>query len=245
MKEQIKDLLQQAISNLKQAGTLQTECEPDIQVERARDASHGDFASNLAMLLTKVARRKPRDIAEDIINALPESELIVKVEIAGPGFINFFLSPSAFHAIVPEILSNTENFGRSNIGAGKKVQVEFVSANPTGPLHVGHGRGAAYGATVADLLAAIGYEVHREYYVNDAGRQMDILAASVWLRYLSLAGETLSSGEDFPFPANGYKGDYVWDVAAKLHRENGDRFRHAWADVATDLPADEPEGGDK
>ena len=239
MKEQITTLLQQAVNQLKQADKLAAECEPTIHVERARDTSHGDFATNLAMLLTKVVRKKPRDIAEDIVAALPESDLVVKVEIAGPGFINFFLSPSAFHAIVPDILKQGEKFGRSDLGAGKKIQVEFVSANPTGPLHVGHGRGAAYGATVADLLAAVGYDVHREYYVNDAGRQMDILAASVWLRYLELAGEEL------PFPANGYKGDYVWDVAAKIHRENNDKYRHTWSEIATGLPTDEAEGGDK
>ena len=248
MKEQIKDLLHQTVESLKQSGSLPADCEPSIQIERARDTNHGDFATNLAMLLTKAARRKPREIAEEIVAALPNSDLIVKVEIAGPGFINFFLSPTAFQAVVPEVLSKSENYGRSNLGAGKKVQVEFVSANPTGPLHVGHGRGAAYGATVADLLVAVGYEVHREYYVNDAGRQMDILCASVWLRYLNLAGETHPSGEDLPFPANGYKGDYVWDVAAKLHRENGDKFRHAWTDISADLPIDETEetpAGDK
>ncbi len=232
-------MLQQALECLKQSGALPDDANPSIQVERTRDSAHGDFASNLAMMLAKPARKKPRDIAEDLVAALPASETVIKIEIAGPGFINFYLSPQAFQAVVPTILEAGDNFGRSTQGAGKRVQVEFVSANPTGPLHVGHGRGAAYGATVADLLAAMGYEVHREYYVNDAGRQMDILAASVWLRYLELAGEEL------PFPVNGYKGDYVWDVAAKLHRENSDRFRHAWSDIAAALPDDECDGGDK
>jgi len=239
LKQQIKTLLQQALEQLKQSGTLPADASPAIQVERTRDSAHGDFASNLAMMLAKAARKKPRDIAEDLVTALPASETVIKVEIAGPGFINFYLSPAAFQAIVPSILEAGDNFGRSTQGNGKRVQVEFVSANPTGPLHVGHGRGAAYGATVADLLDAMGFEVHREYYVNDAGRQMDILAASVWLRYLELAGEEL------PFPVNAYKGDYVWDVAAKLHRENGDRFRHGWADIAAALPDDECDGGDK
>ena len=239
MKAQIASLLEQAVNQLKQDGILEQDFQPGIQVERARDASHGDFATNLAMLLAKPARSKPRDLAEKIIAALPASTFISKVEIAGPGFINFFLSSDAQHSVVPAILDAGEAFGHSTVGNGQYVQVEFVSANPTGPLHVGHGRGAAYGATVADLLAAAGFRVHREYYVNDAGRQMDILAASVWLRYLELCGEEL------PFPVNGYKGDYVWDVAATLHRENGDKFRHGWTEVSNGLPADECDGGDK
>ena len=132
---------------------------------------------------------------------LPSSDSIARVEVAGPGFINFFLTAAAFQHVVTEIHEAGEAFGRSTIGDGRTVQVEFVSANPTGPLHVGHGRGAAYGATVADLLVAAGFRVHREYYVNDAGRQMDILATSVWLRYLGLYGE------DIRFPSNGYRGN--------------------------------------
>jgi arginyl-tRNA synthetase len=165
--------------------------------------------------------------------ALP-SRRCRRVEIAGPGFINFRLAADAYHALVPEILRAGPDYGRSDIGAGKRVQVEFVSANPTGPLHVGHGRGAAYGAVVADLLAAVGFDVHREYYVNDAGRQMDILGTSVWLRYLELCGEELD------FPSNGYKGDYVWDIAATLHREHGDAYRVDAAEVLREgLPPDE------
>jgi arginyl-tRNA synthetase len=141
--------------------------------------------------------------------------------------------------VIPDILARGHDYGRNELGQGRRVQVEFVSANPTGPLHVGHGRGAAYGAVVADLLEAVGFDVHREYYVNDAGRQMDILATSVWLRYLELCGE------EFTFPVNGYKGDYVWDIAASLHREHGDDYRHPAADVFDGVPPDEPEGGDK
>src|SRR5699024_9964525 len=140
-----------------------------------RDAAHGDFASNIAMTLTKAARRPPREIAQAIIDALPADKRIDKVEIAGPGFINFFLAADAFFAVVDEILDSGPEYGRSDMGAGERVLVEFVSANPTGPLHVGHGRGAAYGDCVARLLDAAGYDVAREYYVNDAGRQMDIL----------------------------------------------------------------------
>jgi arginyl-tRNA synthetase len=236
MKAEIAKLLSEAISNCQSDGSLPADIEPEIQVDRARDSKHGDFATNLAMTLARPARKKPRDIAEAIIARLPVSDLIEKVEIAGPGFINFYINQQAQFRIVPVVLKAGAKFGQSDMGAGKQVQVEFVSANPTGPLHVGHGRGAAYGAVVANLLDAIGYNVHREYYVNDAGRQMNILAASVWLRYLELCGEEL------PFPVNGYKGDYVWDIAATLHRENEEHMRHSWDEINHALPVDAPEG---
>ncbi len=239
MKQQIQQLISQALVRIAADGVIPEGAIPEPIIERARDSQHGDFASNIAMVLAKVARTKPRDLAEKLVVALPESALVSKVEIAGPGFINFYLSSGAYHALVPRILTDGHGFGRSDIGAGKRVQVEFVSANPTGPLHVGHGRGAAYGAVVADLLQAVGFEVHREYYVNDAGRQMDILGTSIWLRYLELCDEEIK------FPANGYKGDYIWDIAATLHRENGEQYRHAADEVFQGVPADEPDGGDK
>lgn len=240
MKNHIHHLIQQAVTGLQSGGGLPEQLDIAIEVERARQRGHGDFASNIAMTLAKQARAAPRELAEKIVTALPASVFIEKVEIAGPGFINFYLTPAATQRVIPEILAQTGAFGRSGTGAGKRVQVEFVSANPTGPLHVGHGRGAAYGATVANLLEAVGFIVHREYYVNDAGRQMDILAVSVWLRYLDLCGETVN------FPANGYKGDYVWDIGASLHRQHGDRFRHNASRVFESLPPDEGEpGGDK
>lgn len=239
IKEHILQLLSDAITLCQQNQSLPAELDYNLQLERTRDPSHGDHACNIALTLAKQAHAKPRDIASQIVDAISTSDVIKKVEIAGPGFINFFVNQASTLGVIPDVLQAGENYGRTETGAGKRVQVEFVSANPTGPLHVGHGRGAAYGAAVADLLEAVGYEVHREYYVNDAGRQMDILAASVWLRYLELCGEEL------PFPVNGYKGDYVWDVAAKLHRENADNYRHGWTEVAADLPADETEGGDK
>ncbi len=242
MKAVLTTLLEQVVSNLKKEGVLADDVCPKIIIEHTRDPGHGDFASNLAMILAKPAGQKPRDLAEKIVAALPENNEIVKVEIAGPGFINFFMNAKTLTTIIPSILDAGEAFGHSNIGRGKRVQVEFVSANPTGPLHVGHGRGAAYGAAVADLLAAVGFEVHREYYVNDAGRQMDILCASVWIRYLSLCG-TLPDPDYFP--VNGYKGDYVWDIAAHIHRNNGDKFQQQWNNVAKNLPADECDGGDK
>ena len=240
MKHQIKSLVSQSIQALQQAGTLDNHIEPNIKIEHARDKKHGDYACNIAMILAKQAKKNPRELAEEIINHLPVSSLVEKTEIAGPGFINFYMSTNAFHSVVTDALDQKQAFGRSDIGKGKQIQVEFVSANPTGPLHVGHGRGAAYGATVSNLLEAAGYNVHREYYVNDAGRQMDILGTSVWLRYLDLCGETIV------FPKNGYQGDYIWDFAANLHRENGDKFRHPSDKVFNAVPADEGEdGGDK
>jgi arginyl-tRNA synthetase len=239
LKDQLVTRLAAAVSQLQAEGSLPADLAPDIMVERTRDRTHGDFASNLAMTLAKAARCKPRDLAERIVAAMETDARVVRIDIAGPGFINFHLGADAWHGVIVDILTQGGNYGRSDLGKGQRVQVEFVSANPTGPLHVGHGRGAAYGAAVADLLQAVGFDVHREYYVNDAGRQMDILATSVWLRYLELGGET------FEFPANGYQGDYVQDIAATLRREQGDAYHHTTAEVFADLPADAPAGGDK
>ena len=232
MKQQVKELLSIAWRTLVATGQVSGADPADPQVERARDPAHGDFSTNLALVMAKAVGGKPRDLAARLVAVLPASDLVARTEIAGPGFINFFLAPNAHLGLIPAILAAGPDYGRSHVGAGKRVQVEFVSANPTGPLHVGHGRGAAYGAVVADLLAAVGFNVHREYYVNDAGRQMDILAASVWLRYLELCGE------DLRFPANGYRGDYVWDIAASLHRDHGDAYRHEAAEVFAGAPED-------
>jgi len=205
-------------------------------IERTRDTTHGDFASNIAMQLAKAAKRKPRDLAQAIVAALPASDLVSKVEIAGPGFINFFVSPAGYHQELLRVLDEGAAFGRSRMGAGQRVIVEFVSANPTGPLHVGHGRHAAFGATLANLLDAAGYSVHREYYINDAGRQMEILAASVWLRYLECFGE------QFPFPSNGYRGDYLHPIANKLVEVAGRTLVRPAAEIFRDLPPDAPAG---
>ena len=239
MKHHIENLIASALAGLEATGALPPAHGVAIAVDHTKSKEHGDYACNIALVLAKQARAKPRELAEKILKALPASDQVIKVEIAGPGFINFFLRPDANHGVIRDILDQRESFGRSRLGAGRKVQVEFVSANPTGPLHVGHGRGAAYGATLANLLDAVGFQVHREYYINDAGRQMDILATSVWLRYLELCGEK------FDFPVNGYKGDYVYDIGATLHRENGDKYRHASAKLFENVPADEPKGGDK
>lgn len=239
MKTRLEYLLKSAMDTLKVQGDLATELEATVMVERTRDTSHGDFATNLAMTLAKAAKINPRLLAEKIIGAMPNEPSVVKTEIAGPGFINFFIDPRAQFRIVQQILDEGREFGLSEVGAGQSVLVEYVSANPTGPLHVGHGRGAAYGSAVSNLLTAVGFKVHREYYVNDAGRQMDILAASVWLRYLEECGEVLA------FPCNGYRGEYVRDIAADLLKQACSDYLHPAAKVMEGLPPDEPQGGDK
>jgi len=232
-------VLEQVLSDLISQGKLPEITLPEIQIDRTKDKIHGDFACNVAMMLARSAKMNPRQIAKLIVDALPDVDFITQVDIAGPGFINFTLSADSAQQIVKEVLAAGDQFGRSKLGKGKRVQVEFVSANPTGPLHVGHGRGAAYGSVVSSLLAAVGFEVHREYYVNDAGRQMDILATSVWLRYLE------ACGEKFTFPSNGYKGTYVSEIAATIKADQQDKFHHAATAVFADIPADEPQGGDK
>jgi len=239
MKKKIEELILQAVETLKSNGVLAQEITPNITIDRTRDPQHGDFASNLALMLAKQVNTNPRQLAEKLIAALPQDTAIVKVELAGPGFINFFIDPTAQYQVIKQIHDEGRKFGLSNIGAGKKVQVEFVSANPTGPLHVGHGRGAAYGSVVADLLQAIGFDVHREYYVNDAGRQMDILATSIWLRYLEECGEVVH------FPSNAYRGEYVREIAWNIHKNANNEYRRPVELVFEDIPPDEPAGGDK
>lgn len=209
------------------------------QIERTRNPEHGDFSSNIALVAAKRAGMKPRELAQEIVARLPASTLVEAVEIAGPGFINFTLTHSSKQAVIGQILESGDAFGRSHLGSGSRVQVEFVSANPTGPLHVGHGRGAAYGSALCNLLTFAGFTVEREYYVNDAGRQMDILAVSVWLRYLERRAVSLT------FPANGYRGGYIHDIAAELERIHGGQLQHTAETVFRDLPPDEPAGGDK
>ncbi|HUY03064.1 MAG TPA: arginine--tRNA ligase [Rhodocyclaceae bacterium] len=212
-----------------------------ILLERPKQAGHGDYASNLGLQLAKALKANPREIAGRLARELPVSPWVDAVEVAGAGFINFRLTAAAKTGVVREILVHGDDYGRSTLGAGKKMQVEFVSANPTGPLHVGHGRGAAYGASLAALLAFAGFAVTREYYVNDAGRQMDILALSCWLRYLAQLGEAL------PFPANAYQGDYVGEMAAQIRTAHGERYLHPAAAVLACLPspADKPPLGDR
>ena len=240
MKEDIEQLLLQSVSALQADGTLPEDIAPKIMVTRTKDPSHGDFACNIAMMLAKPAGMNPRELAGKIVAALPANNAIDKTDIAGPGFINFFLTADSTSSIIPQILEMGERFGHSDIGKGEKIQLEFVSANPTGPIHVGHGRGAAYGATVASLMRASGYEVDCEYYVNDAGRQMHILATSIWIRYLQ------ENGLELPFPSNGYKSeDYIYDIARELKAAHRDSLVHDTDALMSDIPADEPDGGDK
>jgi len=239
LKNLIETLLSQALAALPETLVGAAQRDIDIEVERTRDSSHGDFASNVAMRLAKAVRQNPRKIAEAVKSALPAHPAVAKIEIAGAGFINFFLHDDSYRAEIGRILALGDSYGRSTSGRGKSALVEFVSANPTGPLHVGHGRGAAYGATVANLLEAVGYRVAREYYVNDAGRQMEILAASTWLRYLEQCGER------FDFPANGYRGDYLLAIAGELHAAEGTALVRKPAEIFEGLPPDEPQGGDK
>ncbi len=220
MKHGLEALVASAISALRARGELEVESVPPVVIERTRDPRHGDFACPVALGLARAVRRNPRDLATRIVAALPPASDVKSTAVAGPGFINFTLTEGAFQRIAAEIVDPDASWGRSRRFAGKRVQVEFVSVNPTGPLHVGHGRGAACGAAVANLLEAVGWEVEREYYVNDAGRQMDILALSVWLRYL----EAIDWPNRPAFPGGGYRGGYIREIAGALARDHGARF---------------------
>ena len=223
-RQHLTDLLRAAL-----ASVAPEQGHAEIILERPKQASHGDFASNLAMQLARELKTNPRQIAERLVRELPSSVSVAKVEIAGAGFINFTLTPAARTAVVATVLAAGHGFGRGP-ASRLRLQVEFVSANPTGPLHVGHGRGAAYGASLASLLAFAGYEVTREYYVNDAGRQMDILAVSAWLRYLELFDEPV------PFPPNAYQGGYVREMAEQVKQAHGDRYVHPAEAVLACVP---------
>lgn len=237
-KHAITHLIETALQTACNLGELPKDL-PSFQIESTKERQHGDYACNVALTAAKVAKKSPRAIAEIVLKHMPSSSLIDRVEIAGPGFINFFLSPNAYYQLIETILDQKEKFGCAMKGHNKRIIVEFVSSNPTGPLHVGHGRHGAYGAVISNLLQAIGYDVFREYYVNDAGRQMDILTVSTWLRYLNL------EGENFDFPANAYQGDYIIDIAKTLQNKVHDTYVVAAANLFKDLPQDESEGGDK
>lgn len=225
MKAFVLQPLQTALETLHREGIIPAL--PDtLELDRPKQVAHGHLASNIALLLAKSAQRNPRELAEAIIKALPATDFIIRSDIAGPGFINFFLAPAAFHAVIAKIQTEKSQFGANETGKGQKLQLEFVSANPTGPLHVGHGRGAAYGASLANILRYNGFDIFCEYYVNDAGRQMDILAASVYMRYLE-AVDLLP----WAFPDNSYRGDYIRDIAANLRKSVGDRLQYAVNDI--------------
>lgn len=207
MKEKITQLVQHALDTLIAQGVLPADAAPPVQIDRTRDKSHGDLASNIALALAKPAQRKPRELADLICAALPANPLVTRTEVAGPGFINFFLSDDSNQAVIRTILEQGVSFGTSDTGLGRKVQVEFVSANPTGPLHVGHGRGAAVGDSLCRLLAATGWDVASEFYYNDAGAQIDNLALSVQARCNGM------TPDDPQWPKEGYRGDYIAELA--------------------------------
>lgn len=228
MKQQLYELFENAVDVLKRDGVVPPQQDTEIRFDHPRQKSHGDLATNIALGLAKAAQRDPRELAQRLVDALAPSKYIDRVEIAGPGFINIFLSTWSQFEVLSTIHKQGEDYGRCDVGNDEKVLIEFVSANPTGPLHVGHGRGAAYGDNLARVMRFTGYQVSTEYYINDAGRQMDILALSVWFRYLELCGEELS------FPNNCYQGDYIWDIAATVHREDGDRYQNSMLDFFTE-----------
>ena len=238
MKNQLQELLTKCVQDLISKGIL-NEMPSKIRIDHTKDNSHGDYATNIALMLSKQAKMSPVELAKIIIDQFEQKNFIKKIEIAGPGFINFFISQESSSSIVNEILVQAASYGCSDIGQGKKVLLEYVSANPTGPLHVGHGRGAAYGATVSNLLRNAGFIVDNEYYVNDAGRQMDILTVSIYLRYLTICGE------DLRFPDNGYQGQYINDIAQGIYETSGQKF-HLKSDlVFENVCRDGTEGGDK
>ncbi|HHL32116.1 MAG TPA: arginine--tRNA ligase [Oceanospirillales bacterium] len=239
MIKHLTELLEKAVEDLQRKNIFPKDIQPKIFFERTRNKEHGDFATNMALTLAKPLAKNPREIAQLIADELIESLHVDKVEIAGPGFLNFFLTENCRRQIIKQVLKLADEYGDNNFGNDKKITVEFVSANPTGPLHVGHGRGAAYGASLANILEKCGYQVQREYYVNDNGRQMDILATSVWLRYIELCGAPLV------FPENGYKGDYIVDIARIVRKKYGDKFLYKNQDVFENVPADVHEGGNK
>ncbi|GFO57214.1 arginine--tRNA ligase [Geomonas sp. Red276] len=219
MKEQLRACILKGIEGCFADGTLTSGVVPAINIEKPAHQEHGDFASNVAMQMAKAERKAPRAIAEIIVNKLASSsDLIKSLEVAGPGFINFFIKDDAWRKVLLDIDQAGDQYGKSKVGAGRKVQVEFVSANPTGPLHIGHGRGAATGDAVASLLLAAGFDVQKEYYINDAGNQMNTLGLSGLLRYKEILGEQIE------FPENCYQGGYMKDIAREVITKHGDRF---------------------
>ncbi len=219
MKQKIKNMIYNASKDAYDNGDLPSSDFPEIEVEEPNAGSHGDFSTNISMVMASIQKMPPRKIAEAIIKNINDPDgMLDKTEIAGPGFINFFLNKHSWHPVLQKIHEQDALYGASDIGKGKKIQVEFVSANPTGPLHVGHGRGAAVGDSVANILLFCGYNVEKEYYINDSGRQINTLGRSVFLRYKELFEA------DVQFPEDCYQGDYVRDLAGKVRDDNGDKL---------------------
>ena len=227
MKNRIKKLIIEAASQAQAKGLLSSVDFPEVNVEKPKVEAHGDFSTNFAMVMASLQKMAPRKVAQAIVDQLNDSgRLLEKIEIAGPGFINFYVTPAAWHPVLLEIQKTDRRFGASELGGGERVQVEFVSSNPTGPLHVGHGRGAAVGDSVANILAFCGYDVQREYYINDSGRQIQTLGRSVFLRYRELFGKSA------PFPEDCYQGDYIREIAGRIKDQQGDGLLHREEDEA-------------
>ncbi|MBN2438684.1 MAG: arginine--tRNA ligase [Deltaproteobacteria bacterium] len=221
MKQLLVGLLEKSIQSGMDARLLPAAALPRIEVDLTKDPAHGDYASNIAMILAAQAKKNPREIARILSEGIEDRNgVLEKVEIAGPGFLNFFIREGALTALLATVERQGDRYGFSNLGQGRRTQVEFVSANPTGPLHIGHARGAVVGDVMANILAAVGYRVFREYYINDAGNQIHNLGKSVLLRYRELLGETVE------FPEGCYRGDYIRDLAAELLKRDGERYRH-------------------
>ncbi|HUV50684.1 MAG TPA: arginine--tRNA ligase [Anaerolineae bacterium] len=219
MKQKIKNLILKAALNAHEKGDLPSSEFPDVEVDAPRIESHGDFSTNIAMVMASVQKMQPKRIAEAIIKNIDDpKKVIAKTEIAGPGFINFFINSLSWHPVLRRVHEEDDMYGSSDIGRGRKIQVEFVSSNPTGPLHVGHGRGAAVGDAVANILLFCGYDVEKEYYINDSGRQINTLGRSVFLRYRQLLGENIE------FPDDCYQGDYIRDLAGRIKEDKGRVF---------------------
>jgi arginyl-tRNA synthetase len=232
MKERIRDLVLKAAERAHESGVLPSSAFPPMAVEEPKQEAHGDYSTNMAMVMASVQKMAPRKIAEAIINHLEDpGGIIDKTEIAGPGFINFFIGPAAWGPELRAIHEADETFGRSSFGRKERVQVEFVSANPTGPLHVGHGRGAAAGDSVANILEWCGYDVQREYYINDSGRQINTLGRSVFMRYQELMGQSIQ------FPEDCYQGDYIRNLARDLRDRHGEALLSMDKEAAIDTCA--------
>ncbi|MDB9862895.1 arginine--tRNA ligase [Litorivicinus sp.] len=237
MKEIVAALFDQALDVLIDQNVLEPRARCAVQIENTRDPAHGDLATNVAMIHAKSANMSPRNLAAKILEYMPDCGDISALEIAGPGFINIRLAKATTFEPLMQCLEDADYYGQF-APTGQKVQVEYVSANPTGPLHVGHGRGAAYGATLLNLMKARGHQVEGEYYINDAGRQMNILALSVFLRYLESIGEPIS------FPIAGYQGNYIRDLGIRLSNQAGDRLRKPFNSIKDGAPLDSENSSD-
>ena len=226
MKNKIQKIVLDAVQKGFEDGLLPSDHVPEMEIEEPRNSSHGDFSTNFAMVSAAIQKMPPGKIAQSLVSSIKtlgeatgeEANLIEKIEIAGPGFINFFLSKKAWHPVVDRILDQDKQYGASDIGKNEKVQLEFVSANPTGPLHVGHGRGAAVGDAIGNILCFAGFNVQKEYYINDSGRQIRTLGKSVWLKLLE------ETGKEIEFPDDCYQGDYIKDLACEILEKEGSKF---------------------